>query len=197
VWPKLNEPERRFNPEGVFVCKLRFKPSEAGWQKFMADFERFEEECFEWAKGENPKKKLERAASALTPVLDEDGNPTGEMELQAKLQAKVTVKSSGKSWEQRPVIFDTKQQVLMPEVVLVGGGSVLQMEFEARAYLSVPRQKGEPHLVGASRKLRSVMVWELKTYSKSQSAAERGYDTEGDEGYEFVPSSEQQQQETY
>ena len=118
--------------------------------------------------------QLKHAESPLKPVLDEEGNPTGEWKIKAKMQAAVQLKS-GRGWTQRPAVLDAKLQPMNLKEVWVGGGSVCRMNFEAQAYYSGSLG------AGVSVRLKTVQVIELVVFKPKADPRDKGFEEE--EGY--------------
>jgi hypothetical protein len=172
VWPKLNEPDRKFQPEGVYTVKLRVAVDEA--QDFIdalnaAHAEAYRHECVK-----NNKKSLKQAPMPWSTATDWDSeNETrvdvdGFIDFKFSMKAKITTKT-GKSWEQRPALFDSKLQPLPPDSDHIGGGSIIRISSEPYFWYSASLG------FGLTLRPRAVQVIELKSYSGS---AEHGFSEE-------------------
>ena len=96
VYPKLNEPETRFDPDGVYECRLRLNEEDA--KPFVSELEKIHKEAYDYNCKAQKKKTLKTADLPVKPVVDDDtGEETGEVEIKFKLNAKVTTKG-GKAW---------------------------------------------------------------------------------------------------
>lgn len=183
IFPKLNEPDKKFNPEGVFSVTLRLsdteaKPLIASLTKMHGDF--YTAECKKLG-----KKALKQCPMPWKTATDWDKDTETRVEVPGfvdftfKLKAKVTTKT-GKSWEQRPALFDSRLQPLPADGDPVGGGSVIRVNAEVYPWFT-------PSLgFGISLRPRGVQVIELKTYGP-KGADSFGFSEE--DGYTFVASS--------
>jgi hypothetical protein len=172
-WPRLNDPDFKFEPDGVYQVKLRLGPADA--KKLMETLNKeldayYAEQAKEAAK--EGKKKLKRADVPWGECVDEHGKETGEVEFNFKMSARYTAKD-GSTVEQRPVLFDAKTN---PMTDRVGSGSIIRVGFE-------PYLWNTPALgVGISLRLKAVQVLELKQWAPSNKASDYGFSTE--EGFE-------------
>ena len=87
LWPKLNEPNTRFNEAGEYEATLVFDPKNNDHQKFLDNLERMYEEAVASMAEEHKKPKIKRADSPIRPLLDKDDNETGMMKVKFKLTA--------------------------------------------------------------------------------------------------------------
>jgi len=163
VYPWLNTPDTKFNPEGEYRTKLTIKSE--GNQDFLNFLNDLTEKSLEEAKQKNPGKKIKVGNEAYNE--NEDGTIT----LSFKLKAKVTPKS-GDPFEQKVAIFDAKGK---PTKAVVGGGSKIKVSFEAIPYYTAIAG------AGVSLRVRAVQVLELKEYSKGGDGSSYGFGEE--EGY--------------
>lgn len=183
IFPKLNEPDKKFNPEGVYSITLRLPDAEAKplierLTKMHDTF--YKEECTKLG-----KKALKTGSKPWKVATDWDKETEARVEVPGftdfsfKLKAKVTTKT-GKSWEQRPALFDSRLQPLPPDGDPVGGGSIVRVNAEVYPWYT-------PSLgFGISLRPRGVQVLELKTYGPKD-ATSFGFAEE--DGYTFVASS--------
>lgn len=185
VYPKLNEPETRFDPDGVYECRLRLNEEDA--KPFVSQLEKIHKEAYDYNCKAQKKKTLKTADLPVKPVVDDDtGEETGEVEIKFKLNAKVTTKS-GKSWEQRPKLFDSKNQPLQERI---GGGSVVRIQTEVRPWF-VPTLG-----VGITLRIGAVQVQELKQSMGGDTGSDFGFgEVEGFQASNFE-STESKSEDT-
>lgn len=181
VYPRLAEPDRKFNPMGTYQCALRMDGSDPKVQQWMDEFRSFEEEAYKAMCQETGKPKLKRAYSPLRPVEDEDGNPTGDWQIRAKMTAHVET-STGKSWDQRPLLFDSKLKPVNAKKVNLGGGSTIRMSIDARPFFTAAVG------AGISVRLRSVQVFDLVEYVPGGDPKDHGFEEE--DGFEVEEAAE-------
>ncbi len=182
LWPKLNEPNTRFNEAGEYEATLVFDPKNNDHQKFLDNLERMYEEAVASMAEEHKKPKIKRADSPIRPLLDKDDNETGMMKVKFKLTASGETKD-GRKFERRPVIYNISGQ---PYDGVVGHNSEVRVAFKPSAYF-VPS-------VGAGLSLRLEAVQVLKA-NQGRSFTDYGFeaqaeeaaaaDTKGDQSEEF------------
>ncbi len=130
VFPRLNEPDYKFDSAGMFTCKLAFDPEDDAVIKLKNELEELRDAEFKKFISENPKKKSFKVADVFSEELDEDGDPTGRILLNLKMKHKVTSKKNQKTYEFYPEIFDGNN-VKINNPPHIGGGSILRGSFEA------------------------------------------------------------------
>jgi hypothetical protein len=188
VWPKLNEPDTRFEPDGVYKVSLVVPAAEA--KALIAALTK-EFDAYYAAEVKEAKKKLKKADLPWSDVMNDAGEETGEVEFSFKMAAQYTTKK-GEVVQQRPVLFDAKTR---PMTDRVGGGSIIRVGFEPH-FWNVPATG-----VGLSLRMKAVQVLELKQWSPSEKKAsdfgfseEEGFETafndEGTEGPQGTPDEE-------
>jgi hypothetical protein len=124
VYPHLNEPDREFDPAGVYHTKLRCSVEAA--QEFLSEIESYRDEQYQQALRETGKKKLNQ--NALPWSFDEEDET--QVLIKFKLKAKVQTRS-GDAWEQRPTLLDA---ALKPTSVSIGGGTEARISAEVNFY---------------------------------------------------------------
>lgn len=152
VYPWLNEPDTKFDADGVYKVELRMSKDEA--EPFIDKISEIASKAMAEFKSENPKKTLRSAPLPIKDYIDEDGNPTDDVCLKFKLKA---VGGSGtNTWNQSPRLFDSQ---LRPMNEKIGGGSTLKVGCEVVPYNS-------PTIgVGVTLRLKSVQCINLVEYS--------------------------------
>lgn len=169
-YPKLTQPDTKFNPDGEYNTKLILDAEPA--QETLSLLDKLYAEAQEKAKKENPGKKIKPGPEPYS--VDEE---TGKVTLNFKLKAKVTRKD-GTQFEQKVALFDAKGKPLTD--VNVGGGSTIKVAFEAIPYYTAMAG------AGISLRVRAVQVIELHEYS-SGGAGAFGFGEE--DGYEAAPTA--------
>lgn len=171
VYPWVNEPDRRFDSTGVFTCTLRLDGSDNETKKFIDAIKKVASTHFDVVKGEL-KKAPKKADLPIKPVLDEEGNETGEIDIKFKLKSQGG--TGDKTWTQRPALFDSKGNSMKEKV---GGGSVVKIGCEVSPFYT-------PTLgVGVTLRLKAVQVLELREFGGS--SAESWFTKE--DGFEAAP----------
>ena len=175
IWPKLSQPETKFDADGVYETSLRLD-AETG-QKFLSMLEeKLEEHHAEENKrqGEQVKK-----GSISYKNVEVDGVATGELDFKFKMKALAGKK--GQQWSQRPKLVDAKGTPIDPDKVSVGSGSKIKISYSIYPYYSA--------MVGAglSLQLRAVQIIDLVEYAGSDGKS-LGFTEE--EGFEFTKEAE-------
>ena len=170
-YPWLNKPDTKFNPDGDFKVTLVVPVEEADTIMQFLDEQMAASEAK--AKKDNPGKKVKVADAPYS--VDEE---TGNVEINFKLKAKVTMQS-GDTFEQQPALFDAKGKPLAD--VNVGGGSKIKVSYECVPFYTA--------LIGAgiSLRLRAVQVIDLVEFSGGAAAGAYGFEEE--DGFEAEDNS--------
>jgi len=184
IWPKLNEPDTKFNAAGEFHTKGALDGDAPETQAFIAKLEKIRDEFFDatverlTAEKKAGKAKNLKKLEVAKPELDEEtGDETGRLTINAKLKHKVTTKS-GKSWTQKPDFFNA-QRVSLKNPPKIGGGSKLKLFVEANPYL-----RETDGVVGVSLRLKAVQIITLVS-GGARSAEQYGFGEEdGDDVYD-------------
>jgi hypothetical protein len=203
VFPKLNQPDTKFDANGVYETKLKLEADAADGQigksvvalpeiveKLEAIRDQFlAEKKAELAGGKDPKQKAKAknitARAIGEPAYDDDGEETGELILKAKMKASGISAKDNKPWTRKPVIFDAKGKKLS-DVPLIYGGSTLKVAVKA-----VPYYMAAENEVGVSLYLEAVQVIDLVSGGGGRSASAYGFGSE--DGYVAEDEEEGQQ----
>lgn len=179
VWPKLDEPDTKYKPEGEFNIKVRLSAEDAApiistLEPIIAQAEALLKKAK--AEEKNPAKRA-KIKDDLHPgyveVADDQGNLTGEYEFNFKMKASGVSKKTGKPWTMRPAIFDAKGQPA-PKGIKVGGGSTVKVMGVAAPF----QTNGVGY--GVTLRLEAVQVIKLRTFAE-RSASQYGFAAEDDE----------------
>jgi len=164
VFPHLNEPDTKFNEDGVYQTQLQLDPEAS--EKLITVLEKIRDDAYKAECKDKKKPKLKKADLPFTEETDEEGEPTGNYLFRFKLPAKTK-----RGLEQRPVLVDSKVQ---PMVENIGSGSQLLIEFDPYTWF-VPALG-----VGMTLRLKGVQVLELVEYKGSARCsfeASEGFET--------------------
>lgn len=169
LWPKLAEPDTKFDADGVYTVDLILAPDDAApiqerAEKFLDEF------VVEQAKllGKKPAQVRRSNTSPWKPDTDKDGADTGNLRLHFKMKASAVSKKSGTKLEFTPAIFDKFGKPM--EATNLGSGSLIKVNFEVNPWY-VPSMGA-----GVSFRLNAVQVLEAKTRGKSDNAKDYGFD---------------------
>lgn len=180
VFPKLNEPDTKFNAAGDYSVKLSLRADDHDTQAFIAKLALLHgravtaaQEAFKGLKPEARKKLREvQVNDFYTTKLDEDEQPTGMVEFNFKMKASGVTKA-GKAWTRKPVIFDAKGKA-MSDPPAIWGGTVGKVAFEVvEGGYFVPGTGA----AGISLALVAVQIIELRS-GREKSAAQLGFGVE-------------------
>ncbi|MFN3573651.1 MAG: hypothetical protein ACK4TR_09000 [Phenylobacterium sp.] len=164
VYPKLNEPDTKYDKDGVYEVKLTFEdPNEPQVQAMVARIERERDAYFDAkvadlkAEGKGAAAKQLKKADILKPELDrETGDETGRYYIKAKMKASGT-RPDGKPWTQQPTYFSASGSKLN-NPPRIGGGSVLKLGVALSPYVIESSKE-----VGVTLRLRAVQIISLVT----------------------------------
>lgn len=157
VYPHLNRPDTKFDPDGHYKTGLKLDPSDEKVSEFLEGIRDQENRAaLQHAMETTGKKKaqLRQAASVIKEEEDDDGKPTGFVILNFKTKAKGKSKS-GEEWTRKLAIVDHK---LQPLDANVGGGSTIRVAFNIKPYF-MPTTG-----YGVSLYLNMVQVIDLVTF---------------------------------
>lgn len=193
-YPKLGEPDKKFVKEGVYTVRLKIDREEAA--EMMELFNRLAEEHSEEVKAATKsvrdRKKIKLADPCYTPEYDEEGNETGYVCFNFKMQASGVTKE-GRKWERRCPVYDAKLTPVDPKKIKIGSGSLMKVAYTVFPFYT--------QLVGAgiSLRLEAVQIIELHEWGERDATsfgfgAEEGFVAEeimdnipfGSEGEEAV-----------
>ena len=88
VYPRLNEPDYKFHPAGIFSVAVRVGAKEGQELK-----DKLDAKLDAWHKSqmkERRKPQLKRADLTIKPAIDDDGNETGELDFKFTRNHNVT-----------------------------------------------------------------------------------------------------------
>lgn len=152
-WPRLNEPDTKFNKDGTYSVSLRLTKEDA--EPIQEIIGKALSDHMESLKKDSPKKKFKASPLPIKDVMDQDDNPTGEVEIRFKMNA-IGI-NGGDRWEQRPALFDSSGR---PLTETVGGGSKIKVGAEIVPYFTAMAG------AGITLRLKAVQVIELIEYHK-------------------------------
>lgn len=170
VWPKLIEPEVKFNPDGVFTTRQRFQPEDEA--QLIEELTALYEQAYIDNCKEQKKTKLKKSDLPWKPEVtkDEEGNETetGRMLFTFKMNHKGKNKQ-GKVYTQKPGIFDGQGASLNGVADLnIGGGSELIVAYTVRGFYTATIGSG------ISLKLKSVQIAKLVSFGE-RTASDYGF----------------------
>ena len=155
VYPRLNEPDYKFDPAGIFSVSVRVGAKEGQELK-----DKLDAKLDAWHKSqmkERRKPQLKRADLTIKPAIDDDGNETGELDFKFTMKHNVTPQT-GKRWVHRPKLYDSQGKGFTGEAI--GGGSKIIVNFVPAPYFTPTMG------CGLKMRLNAVQVVELVEYKK-------------------------------
>lgn len=159
VYPKLNEPDTKFDPNGTYSVRLKLTDEEAA--PLIETIDELIDEAFDAAVAEAKtpaaKKKIKRADVPYRAEENDQGEPTGYTLFNFKRKASGVTKE-GRVWAYACPVFDAKLKPVDLTKVKIGGGSTLVVSYSAAPY-NVPAIG-----VGASLRLEAVQLLDLKEW---------------------------------
>lgn len=178
VYPKLNAPDFKFNEAGEFKVDLRLDPADKEVKAFLKRLKDYADHAYtelcNSMEIEDDDDMPARAALPIKKETDDEGAKTGLVLVRFKMKHKITKRSTGETWTQRPKLFDSKMQ---PMAEAVGGGSILRVSAEAVPFYTA--------MIGAgiTLRLQGVQVKELVEFTGGRSPEGMGF-SEVDDGFE-------------
>lgn len=170
VWPKLREPDFKFDTAGALTVKLRIPTAEAAKMIEMID-EAIVKKHTEEAKAAKGKR-VKRCDPPYEHEMDEDGNETGNVLFKFKQKAQITSRKNDKTYKITIPHFNAKGR---PTDVEYGSGSIMKIAYEVVPFFVAA--------VGAGVTLRpnAVQVIEPKMFAQRDASGfgfgeEDGYD---------------------
>lgn len=192
VFPRLNAPDYKFNPEGKYSLKLRLPKEEA--ESFLAKYQSIADEGFAQVLADTKGKK-DKKGKTVIPQNDglpftietekKSGRETGFILIPFGMKAKFKDKITKEEKTLKPVIVDSKGNAAN---VQIGGGSVLKVAFKPSFYYNDATQKA-----GVTFYLVGVQVVKLVQFGGELAfgAEEGGFEAE--EANTFTANAEVQE----
>lgn len=203
IWPRLNEPDTKYNAAGVYECKVELPINDPTVQKMRAKALELAQAKYDEVREANPDlltdeeyeaksaelkaagkqaliKKL-KSISLIEPLqeeIDEEGEGTGTVILKAKMVASGTYKSgpkTGQKWTRRPDIFNAKG-VQLKNPPSIGGGSEVKMSIEMNPYFAA-----NDGTVGVSYRLEAVQLLTVVSFGQRDASAHGFAAEDGDD----------------
>ena len=165
-YPRLNEPDTKFNPDGTYSVNLELDVS-GQTTEFLEQITKIYEDAYGKECQARSSNKLKKASM---PWTEQDGKVTVKAKLNAKGKA-----ADGRTWDQRPALFDSKGNPIPQDSAKIGSGSTMRMSVEVAPYYTA--MVG----FGVSLRLRAVQIITLVQYS---GGGFKGAGFETEEGYE-------------
>lgn len=180
IWPRLNQPDTKFDKNGVYSMRLRLEGEPAAHLSKLIDvaFEKlYREEC-----AKRGRKALKKAALPYKPAVDKekDGTETpvaGAIDFNMKRKASGE-RRDGSRWEATVALFDAANPPKPTNVEVWGGSKV-------RACFALVPWFTDSLGFGVRLELRAVQVVELVQGGQRQA---EGYGFSSEEGGFSAPA---------
>ena len=160
VYPHLNTPDTKFNPEGEYKVNLKVHASEA--EGLISELTKMLDEYHAEEIKKNPKIAAFNKALPMDEEYDDNGQKTGFVIFKFKQKASI-ISTKGETINFKVALFDASRT---PTTVNVGGGSVIKVAASVWPY-AMPTSK----TVGLSLRPSAVQIIELKEFGGGSSAA--------------------------
>lgn len=187
-FPRLNEPDTKFKPEGEYTVKLVLSLENA--QPLIDTLQPLFDQAV--AAGEAVYKALPvktrkqtefKTTPFFSPIYDEQTEEeTGDIEFTFKMKASGTNKKTGKPWSRKPVIFDAKGTPLT-KAPAIWGGTVGKVSFSVPSMFDDTDAPGfytTAAGAGLSMRLEAVQIIDLVSGAQRNAA---GYGFGEEEGF--------------
>lgn len=170
IFPWLNKPDTKFKDEGQYKITLRLSAENAAIldAKLQPLFDKAVAAAQKNPKNKGKKLKINDFSK---PVIDDNGDATGETDYGFKMTASGISKKNGEPWSMKPDLYDAHGERLASDVK-VWGGSIVKVSFEVTEY-------DKPIGCGISLRLNAVQV--IKLVSSERDAATHGFTDESDD----------------
>lgn len=188
IWPRLNEPDTKYNPAGKFEAKIAIEPDADGLAAMQAQVDKLLDAKYDEVIAEQTDKLIKAGKKGLvdkfvesltkrspfTPEVDgETGEETGRLLVKAGMTATGVSQKTGKPWSRKPLIVNGKG-VKIANPPSIGSGSVMKLNVELFPYYA-PNDK----TVGVSLRLEGAQVIKLVSFGE-RDAASMGFGAEED-----------------
>lgn len=150
IYPRLTTPDTKFDKDGVYSVDLELDQTAKEVTSFLVSLKAAADAAYKAVCEQRGGKKLKRADLPIKEGED------GKIRVKFKLKAKAG--NEEKSWEQKPVLFDSLGTALQTPPN-VGSGSRIKVAFEVVPYFTA--------MVGAgvSLRMKAVQILDLKEYT--------------------------------
>lgn len=184
-WPYIFKPDTKWNEDGDYKIKFRLKGEDA--VSLQKKIDGFLNDSVEQAKQKLEGKKIKKADPPYEEVLDDNDNPTGELEFKFKQRAVINTKNG--TMQKRVKVVDAKGSPITNELK-VGNGSTVKVAYDPNLYYTPTAG------AGVSLRLVGVQIIDLVEYANDESnvfGEEEGfqYNNNNNDGSTHAPSEEE------
>lgn len=184
IYPHLHKADDKFK-EVVYKTKLECDAEDAA--KLVKELTTMAEERLEAEQDKNDGNYAEVYLDDL-PFYDEDDSTFFSLKLNKHGENKKT----GDKWENKPLVYDAKRNIIR-KVPAIGGGSIIKVSFEPYTW-TMPETEGRGKAkvtnlkVGISLRLKGIQIFKLEQYTAADASA-MGFDEEDEDGFEYDPDA--------
>jgi hypothetical protein len=185
VWPHVHSPDTKFDKDGVYRVQLAYDEDSTEAKKLIAAIDAWIESAIteqraldleeagsdERARKRITNKEYKRADKPYKMELNDEGEETGRVLFNFKLKAKGKTRE-GEVFERKVALYLKGGQPL-PKDKKIGGGSKLQVSYEANPFYTGGLG------AGVSLRMMAVMVHELVEWAQ-RDASGFGFDVDPD-----------------
>lgn len=191
VWPRLTQPDTKFNADGEYKVDLRLDGGDAAAVKLIEAIDAAAEGALEEAR-QALTEKVEKARGKqkvsarealndlkrYTPYesdYDDDGSETGDVIFRFKVKAKGKDNKTGETWANKVVIYDAAGQPIPPakaKKLKIGSGTVGRVAYQILPFFNEALAEA-----GVSLRLKGVQI--IKLVEWGSGGLEFGADEDG------------------
>jgi len=177
VWPHLHSPDTKFDKDGVYRVQLAYGAESAEAKKLVSMIDAWVVKAIEAENEQRVKdekkplvgKQIKYADLPYKMELNDEGEETGRMLFNFKLKAKGKTRE-GEVFERKVALY-LKGGAPLPKDKKIGGGSHLQVSYEANPFYTGGLG------AGVSLRMEAVMVHELVEWAQ-RDASGYGFDVD-------------------
>ena len=162
-WPRLQEPDYRFHEQGEYNVILQLTK---GWEEAETYIKKLNKIANDWQAKCSSELDGE-LGEFTTPVRTNRDNPDTTWDIHMKMTARGTEKSTGREWEQRPLILNaTRPDTEWSD--MLGTGSHIRIACAPYCWFN----KSKGRRAGVKLQPKNVFVYKCISPELRQSAAE-------------------------
>jgi hypothetical protein len=189
LYPNVQDPAENYNKDGEEYRLKLVVPADHEWVEKMTERWTYAaEELLEerMAEAKPQKKGLLKQCKFRSPFIEqynEDGDPSDEVHINFKRDARFENPRNGKTVEVKIPVFDSKGNVIKQNLN-IGNGSLVVVSFSERPYVSEGNKQ-----FGVSIRLEAVKLVKLEEYAGGDNFDDFGFDADEDgEGFTVDPN---------
>lgn len=141
IWPSLNAPDTKWDPEGKYTCKQKFAGDDPEVQALVARLTKIRDDFYdaeiERLKAEKKMalaRELKKGDVIKVELDDETGDETGFLILGSSMKASGTTKD-GRPWSQKPKLFNAKG-IELKAPPRISSGTIVKLSVEVSPFVA-------------------------------------------------------------